>query len=81
MYVAGGPTAEVRVFDRRGRRLADARDRRDGSFLNDGWIGDDGAAYVTDSSLPLIWRVSERRGQGGSSAGSTSRARSPTRRR
>ena len=33
-----------------------------GSYLNDLWIGPDGAAYVTDSSLPVIWRVSNRFG-------------------
>ena len=63
VYVAGGPTAEVRVFDRRGRKLAELPTGAAGSFLNDVWVGHDGAAYVTDSSLPLIWRVSERRGQ------------------
>ena len=63
VYVAGGPTAEVRVFDRRGRKLAELPTGAAGSFLNDVWVGPDGAAYVTDSSLPLIWRVSERRGQ------------------
>ena len=63
VYVAGGPTAEVRVFDRRGRKLAELPTGAAGSFLNDVWVGSDGAAYVTDSSLPLIWRVSERRGQ------------------
>ena len=63
VYVAGGPAAEVRVFDRRGALLAELPTGAAGSFLNDVWVGPDGAAYVTDSSLPLIWRVSERRGQ------------------
>ena len=81
VYVAGGPAAEVRVFGRRGELLAELPTGAAGSFLNDVWVGPDGAAYVTDSSLPVIWRVSERRGTGGSSAGSTSRRRSPTRRR
>ena len=63
VYVAGGPSAEVRVFDRRGRKLAELPTGAAGSFLNDVWVGPDGAAYVTDSSLPLIWRVSERHGQ------------------
>ncbi len=63
VYVAGGPAAEVRVFDRRGDLLAELPTGATGSFLNDVWVGPDGAAYVTDSSLPVIWRVSERRGQ------------------
>ena len=63
VYVAGGPTAEVRVFSRTGQLLAELPTGAPGSFLNDVWVGPDGAAYVTDSSLPAIWRVSERRGE------------------
>lgn len=62
VYVAGGPTGEVRVFDRTGALRAELATGVTGSFLNDVWIGPDGAAYVTDSSLPIIWRVVERRG-------------------
>ena len=60
VYVAGGPAAEVRVFSRGGELLAELPTAVTGSFLNDVWIGPDDAAYVTDSSLPVIWRVSER---------------------
>ena len=60
VYVAGGPSAEVRVFSRDGGLLAELPTGAAGSFLNDIWVGPDGAAYVTDSSLPVIWRVSER---------------------
>ena len=62
VFVAGGPAAEVRVFDRRGALLAELPTGVGGSYLNDLWIGPDGAAYVTDSSLPVIWRVSNRSG-------------------
>jgi Cu-Zn family superoxide dismutase len=62
VFVAGGPAAEVRVFDRRGALLAELPTGVSGSYLNDLWIGPDGAAYVTDSSLPVIWRVSNRSG-------------------
>lgn len=58
VYVAGGPSAEVRVFSRSGDLLAELPTEASGSFLNDVQIGPDGAAYVTDSSLPIIWRVS-----------------------
>jgi hypothetical protein len=58
VYVAGGPAAEVRVFSRAGELLAELPTAAAGSFLNDVWVGPDGAAYVTDSSLPVIWRVS-----------------------
>lgn len=57
VYVAGGPTARVRVFAPDGSQLADLPSGAAGSYLNDVWIGPDGAAYVTDSSLPVIWRV------------------------
>jgi len=73
VFVAGGPAAEVRVFDRRGALLAELETGAAGSYLNDLWIGPErsgdepsgrgsGAAYVTDSSLPVIWRVSNRFG-------------------
>jgi hypothetical protein len=57
VYVAGGPNARVRVFDPDGALLADLSTGAAGSFPNDVWIGPDGAAYVTDSSLPVIWQV------------------------
>ena len=49
VYVAGGPAAEVRVFSRGGALLAELPTQAAGSFLNDVWVGPDGAAYVTDS--------------------------------
>jgi Cu-Zn family superoxide dismutase len=42
--------------------LAELATGASGSFLNDVWVGPDGAAYVTDSSLPVIWRVSHTHG-------------------
>ncbi len=63
VYVAGGPSAEVRVFDRAGTLLAELPTGRAGSFLNDLRVGADGAVYVTDSSLPVIWRVTHQGGQ------------------
>ena len=63
VYVAGGPSGEVRVFSRGGALLAELATGAAGSFLNDVRVGPDGAAYLTDSSLPIIWRLSE--GSGG----------------
>lgn len=60
VFVAGGPCADVRVFDPSGTLLAELPTGEAASFLNDVWVGSDGAAYVTDSSLPRIWRVEQR---------------------
>lgn len=56
VFVAGGPTGEVRVFSRAGDLLAELPTGEAGSFLNDVKVVGD-AVYVTDSSLPRIWRV------------------------
>ncbi len=61
VFVAGGPSAEVRVFSRSGRLLAELPTGEPGSFLNDVRVADDGSVFVTDSSLPRIWRVSQTR--------------------
>lgn len=59
VYVAGGPTGTVRIFDSSGALLATVANGTAGSFLNDLWVGPDGSVYVTDSSLPIIWRITE----------------------
>ena len=59
VYVAGGPTGTVRIFDASGALLATVANGTAGSFLNDLWVGPDGSVYVTDSSLPIIWRITE----------------------
>jgi len=59
VFVAGGPTGTVRIFDAAGVLLTTVADNTAGSFLNDLWVGPDGSVYVTDSSLPTIWRITE----------------------
>jgi DNA-binding beta-propeller fold protein YncE len=65
VYVAGGPNGtgnarpDLWVYDRDGSLLAALRVPDNGAFLNDVAIGPDGAAYVTDSNEPTIFRVAE----------------------
>lgn len=59
VYVAGGPTGTVRIFDGDGTLLTTVATNTPGSFLNDLWVGPDGTVYVTDSSLPRIWQLVE----------------------
>jgi Cu-Zn family superoxide dismutase len=62
VYVAGGPSAELRIFAPDGTLVAELPAAA-GAFLNDVALGPDGAVYVTDSRLPIIWRATE--GPGG----------------
>jgi sugar lactone lactonase YvrE len=57
VFVAGGPTGTVRVFDRGGALLATVATGVAGSYLNDVAVAPDGSVLITDSSLPKIWQV------------------------
>ncbi len=59
VFVAGGPTGTLRIFDREAQLLATVDTGEADSFLNDVWIAPDGTAFVTDSSLPIIWQVTQ----------------------
>ncbi|TWD82654.1 sugar lactone lactonase YvrE [Kribbella amoyensis] len=70
VYVAGGPNGidhpgapDLWVYDRSGRLLAALRTGVPNTFLNDLAIGPDGAAYVTNSNAPQIFRVAEQHGR------------------
>ena len=70
VYVAGGPNGiehpgapDLWVYDRSGRLLAALRTGVPNAFLNDLVIGPDGAAYVTNSNAPQVFRVAERHGR------------------
>ena len=63
VYIAGGPNGigtdnpDLWVYTRSGELLAALRVPGDNVFLNDVWIGPDGAAYFTNSNAPQIFRV------------------------
>lgn len=65
VYVAGGPNGlgadnarpDLWVYSAAGELLAALRVPNDDAFLNDVWIGPDGAAYFTNSNAPQIFRV------------------------
>jgi sugar lactone lactonase YvrE len=70
VYVAGGPNGidhpgapDLWVYDRAGKLLAALRTGVPNAFLNDLAIGPDGAAYVTNSNAPQVFRVAERDGR------------------
>lgn len=64
VYIAGGPNGlgtdrpDLWVYSPSGRLLAALRAPSDNVFLNDVWVGPDGAAYFTNSNAPQIFRVS-----------------------
>jgi hypothetical protein len=71
VYVAGGATGLVWVYDARSGRLLRRFETGSGGFLNDIALTRSGDAYVTDSFRPVLWRVSDRavdRGSGDSVA-------------
>ena len=64
VYVAGGPNGigtgrpDLWVYSPEGELLAALRAPGDNVFLNDVAIGPDGAAYVTNSNAPQVFRAS-----------------------
>ncbi len=57
LFVAGGATGSVWVYDLRTRALIRRFDTGTGGFLNDIAITPDGDAYVTDSQRPTLFRI------------------------
>ncbi|WP_433002195.1 SMP-30/gluconolactonase/LRE family protein [Kribbella sp. CA-294648] len=62
LYVGGGPTNRVWIYDIRSRRLLATVFGVPGGFVNDITIAEDGTAYATDSLGHLIYRISEQDG-------------------
>ncbi|GAA4635976.1 hypothetical protein GCM10023196_083800 [Actinoallomurus vinaceus] len=59
LYVAGGATGQMWVYDTRSRALVRRFDTglRSGTFVNDAAFDRAGNAYFTDSTAPVLWRV------------------------
>ena len=68
VYIAGGPNGlgtgrpDLWVYNRSGELLAALRAPADNVFLNDVWVGPDGAAYFTNSNAAQIFRVAREDG-------------------
>ncbi|TVT61162.1 hypothetical protein FNH05_03570 [Amycolatopsis rhizosphaerae] len=58
LWVLGGPTGLVDVYDvKTAQRIAAFTSGRTDGLLNDLTFGPDGSAYITDSYLPVVYRV------------------------
>ena len=57
LFVAGGSTARITVFDLATRAQVGTFTTGTGGFVNDLVVTDDGDVYATDSFLPSIWHV------------------------
>lgn len=74
-YIAGGPNGldtttgadngrpDLWIYSPGGTLLAALKAPGQGAFLNDVWIGPDGAAYVTNSNAAQLFRVARERGR------------------
>jgi sugar lactone lactonase YvrE len=66
LYVAGGPTGSITVYDiATGRRVAEFQTGT-GGFLNDLAVTGRGDVYVTDSFRPTLWHVTAAQVRAGS---------------
>ena len=66
LYVAGGPTGTITVYDlATGQAVAGFETGADG-FLNDLVVTEEGDVFVTDSFRPVLWHVTAEQVQAGS---------------
>jgi sugar lactone lactonase YvrE len=57
LYVAGGPSGEIRVYNLRTKEQVAKFDTGSGGFLNDLAVTSSGDVFVTDSFRPTLWHV------------------------
>lgn len=63
LFVNGADSNSIRIYDPAGAELLAELRGLDGGFVNEVTIADDGSAYVTDSFLPVIYRITETEGR------------------
>jgi len=58
LWIAGGPTGKIWLYDAvTGKLLVSFYNGVEGTFVNDVALAPDGAAYVTDSFRPYVYRI------------------------
>ena len=68
LFVAGGATGRIWVYDTRDGDLIARFGTGKGAFINDVAVAPDGTAYLTDSLRPLLFRVTPRQLRAGGAA-------------
>ncbi|WP_188197743.1 hypothetical protein [Nonomuraea sp. SYSU D8015] len=63
LYVGGGPTNRMWIYDISSRQLLATLSGVPGGFVNDIALAPDGTAYATDSIRHLIYRIAEQAGR------------------
>lgn len=66
LYVAGGPTGTITVYDLATRQAVATFQTGTGGFLNDLVVTRNGDVYVTDSFRPTLWHVTAEQVRAGS---------------
>jgi sugar lactone lactonase YvrE len=66
LYVAGGPTGSITVYDLAGGQTVATFQTGMGGFLNDVAVTRSGDVYVTDSRRPTLWHVTAAQVRAGS---------------
>ncbi len=66
LYVAGGPTGAIKVYDLATKALVAQFETGTGGFLNDLVVTRRGDVYVTDSLRPTLWHVTGEQVEAGS---------------
>jgi len=66
LYVAGGPSGSITVYDLATKEVVAQFETGAGGFLNDLVVTDRGDVFVTDSFRPILWHVTAKQVRAGS---------------